>query len=283
MNRLLPARKQVLLVLKRQRVCNDENVSYLSLVEDGCVDLWPQLYLRATSLVARVDPDLDDSDPLGRLGPHDISSLGRGRHVMDAPESLIVREPGIRATARCADTGRHEIPCATDLSDPLLTPHLQRDLFPVASGGNDRAHTVVRVTIQVVDEVVTREVLGSPTGVFLPAKMCMRVDESRHHRPTRQVHHRRAGRHIQFTRSSAHGGDDVTLHNKSGVLDDSTVAHDQTGTGKHSRAGFGGTGCGGIGFGGTRLARRNTRPAGRGHEQGEQPQMHGPVPSFRLQ
>ena len=63
------------------------------------------------------------------------------------------------------------------------------------------AETQVRVTLEMVDEVLAREVLlrRGPRDHVLESEVAMHIDLRRHDGLAGEVHSRRPGRHLHFT------------------------------------------------------------------------------------
>ena len=211
---------------------DDPDVLRQRLIEDRGVDVWVQLDLGTPPLVPGIDPDLENPDPTGRLRAHDIASFDGTGDRVQSPPAGIVGKPGVRSTARCPHTWRHQVASTADLAQSLGLPHVEGDRLPVAPGRDDGADPVVGMPIEMVDQVVTGKAVSTPPRVALPPQMRVGVHKCRHHGLRGQVDDRGTGRHFDLARR-ADLENQIVTHDECRPVDDAAVADDDAPTDEH--------------------------------------------------
>ena len=178
--------QQELVVPHVRRVGEHLDVVHDRFVDRRPVDVFAQLDPAASLKIPGVHPDLEDLNALGRLGPDGVPRfLGCGRlvePVARAPPSGVVREVRVGAPAWRAEPGLGNVASTADLSELLIERNRQAIDSTVRRGRDDRAHAVVGVAVQVIDQVLAREVLRAPARVPLPSEMRVGVHDGGHDR-----------------------------------------------------------------------------------------------------
>ena len=133
----------------------------------------------------------------------------------------------------------------------IVVPHAQRHVAPTrpaavqirpvdeVADADDRTEPVVGETLQMVDEILAREVLLGHRAVHivLVSDVAVEIDLGRHDRLARQGDARRAGRDLQIA-LAADPCEPVVLDDECGVLDrGAAIAGDQPGSFEYRDAG----------------------------------------------
>ncbi len=97
-------------------------------------------------------------------------------------QKLIVR-PLARRCHACGEQG----PGPDELAGPLCLLQLRHERLRIAAGGENGAETVVRVTLEVVDQILAPIVFGAPGLGALETEVGVPVDQGGNHRFSREV------------------------------------------------------------------------------------------------
>ena len=209
--------KKTLRIVERRDVCEHAQLMLVRLVDDGAIQDGAQLRHRA---VAVVDPDLDEVDVLRRQFPDVLSGLALAGDAIRRIAHRRVRT-GI---------GRSEAaPCRpNDRAWMRIVAQPKREVAAIGARAADGRNAEVGETIQLVDDRVAGEVLGTERRTASVTKMRVDVHERRHHGLAAQVHPPKAGRRLQLS-LPAHAHERIALHDERRSFDGGTaVTGDQT-------------------------------------------------------
>ncbi len=125
--------------------------------------------------------------------------------------------------------GAEEESSALDFPIPLRTLDLDCEVLGVATGRKDRAESVVRVSLEVLDEVLTGIVLGPPARVAFVTEVRVGVDQGGDDGFPSEIDRDGSGGCGELS-GGPHLDDSVTFHEEISVFDYVSVAEDEAGT-----------------------------------------------------
>ena len=201
-------------------------------VDRRSVDVLAQPDTTAPLQIPVVDPDLENPNPLGRLGAYGLSCvLGRGgfvEPVTGAPPASVVGKIRVRTAARRPQSRLGNVARPADFD-----PRFWSATKPIDSRSDAVDTTVpdpvVSVAVQVIDQVLAREVLTAPARIRLPSEMRVRVHDGRHDGLASHIHDNGIGRHRHLSVPSDLRQQAIA-NEEGGIVEDPAIADDNAGT-----------------------------------------------------
>ena len=218
---------------ERDVVRGHRNVRLVRLFDDRQIEGWLQLFRPSVPIV---DPDLDELGLHLQVVARRLTGFFNRRHRVGHVGS---RGVTVGAAARPGDArsgGLEQRGAGHDLVAhlqrhvaPSCTPTAQIRSIDQVADANRGADAVVGQALEVIDQVLTGEVLlrHRAVPIVLVADVTVQVDFRRHHELAGQIDMRGARRHLDLSLPS-HPAERVVLNQERGVLDRCTaVAGDE--------------------------------------------------------
>ena len=200
---------QIFRVIQIIDVRNYTRAGLVRVVDDRAIELRAELLNRA---VAIVHPDLDEIDFARDLLADNPPGLHFG---CDTVCRWFQRRIGWAGVGRSDTAACYAEECPA--VGFLLPADLKRQIARVGAERQDRAHSGVRVTTEMVGKIVVRVILRRIAEVLLITDMDVRIDERWHHGLAGKIHSRGPRRSVDGS-LLPHFDDMPVLHQERGTL-----------------------------------------------------------------